>query len=714
MAIRKRFGQFVATENREAFADFCKRVLTTDSKQTCEVKLFKDGQAVYLLVEGIAAEERQGQERLCRAAVIDITQQKRAGELAAANLALQSEIAARERAEEALRESEARYRSLFQNMLDGFAYCQMVFDEHGHPQDFVYLAVNDAFGRLTGLENVIGKRATEVIPGIKEMAPELLQTYGRVASTGNPERFEIDFKPLGLWLSVSAYGSGKGCFVAVFDNITQRKQAEQQIFEANQRLQSLMEAVPVGVSFSDDLTCQRITGNPAVLAQFEVTPQDNLSASAPDASVPGRQVRFFLNGRQITADELPLQRAVAEDRVIPPAELEVQLPSGRRWFADASGAPVHDSQGKVVGGIAVTVDVTDRKRSQEALVQAKAAAEAANVAKSQFLANMSHELRTPMNAILGMIDVALPKATDPTVQDCLQTAKGSADLLLAILNDVLDSARIESGKLELECAPFSLRRMLDQLTRVLAVRASENGLCFHCHVPEETPDAVVGDRMRLQQVLLNLAGNAIKFTEQGEVEVSLRAVEGRGEGLGTRDGGLEEGEQRSYPQSASPGLSPQSLVPSPPPPIPSVALEFAVRDTGIGIPPSGQERLFQSFTQADASTARRFGGTGLGLSICKNLVEMMGGRIWVESQLGKGSTFRFSVSLPLAEEFPSDVDAPVAVPAAACAPCAFCWRKTTWPTRRWPPTSCTSGAISWRSPGTVRRQSAWPSGTATT
>jgi signal transduction histidine kinase len=181
-----------------------------------------------------------------------------------------------------------------------------------------------------------------------------------------------------------------------------------------------------------------------------------------------------------------------------------------------------------------------KERTAE-LAAAKAAAEAANTAKSQFLANMSHELRTPMNAILGMIDVALPKAVDPTVQDCLQTAKGSADLLLTLLGDLLDSARIEAGKLELESAPFSLRRMLDQVARVLAVRASEKGLAFSCRVPDGAPDALLGDRMRLQQVLLNLAGNAIKFTERGDVEVSVRVVEGDGDkGLGTADGGLEE------------------------------------------------------------------------------------------------------------------------------------------------------------------------------
>ncbi|MHB8900618.1 MAG: ATP-binding protein, partial [Thermoguttaceae bacterium] len=175
--------------------------------------------------------------------------------------------------------------------------------------------------------------------------------------------------------------------------------------------------------------------------------------------------------------------------------------------------------------------------------------------------------------------------------------------------------------------PFSLRRMLEQITHVLSVRASEKGLCFYCRMPDATPDAVVGDRMRLQQVLLNLAGNAIKFTERGDVEISLR----------------------SEPREDD------------------VCLEFAVRDTGVGISDSGRDRLFQPFGQVDASMSRRFGGTGLGLSICRSLVEMMGGRIWVESELGKGSTFYFTVRLPVANaivpSFP-DVAVPLAAPGA--------------------------------------------------
>ncbi len=276
--------------------------------------------------------------------------------------------------------------------------------------------------------------------------------------------------------------------------------------------------------------------------------------------------------------------------------------------------------------IAFFHDITERIEMEKALQHAKEAAEAANAAKSKFLASMSHELRTPMNSILGLIDVALPKATDPTVQDCLQTAKSSADLLLTLLNDLLDSAKIESGNLELELSPFSLRRVLDETTRIVSLRASEKGLSFYCRMPDQTPGAVIGDRMRLQQVLLNLVGNAIKFTERGEVELSLRSL--------------------SDDDAAD--------------------LEFAVRDTGIGISPSALEHLFQPFTQADASTTRRFGGTGLGLSICKNLVEMMGGTIWVESELGRGSTFSFTVRLPLAKELPSDFEAPIAVLTTAC------------------------------------------------
>jgi PAS domain S-box-containing protein len=293
-------------------------------------------------------------------------------------------------------------------------------------------------------------------------------------------------------------------------------------------------------------------------------------------------------------------------------------------------------------------------------IEARTAAEAANAAKSRFLANMSHELRTPMNAIMGMLDVALPKATDPTVQDCLQTAKRSADLLLTLLNDLLDSAKIESGKLDLESAPFSLRRVLDQTAEVLAVRASEKRISFSTRIPPDLPDVFIGDQLRLRQILLNLAGNGIKFTESGEVAVSVRQVEGLKEGSGRRDWGLEDAQRRARSHSPPPIPDPQS-------PIPAATLEFAVRDTGIGISRSDLEHLFQPFAQADHSIARRFGGTGLGLTICSNLVTLMGGRIWAESEPGQGSTFHFTVRLPLAKELPPESKTPEVAATAAAA-----------------------------------------------
>jgi PAS domain S-box-containing protein len=407
-------------------------------------------------------------------------------------------------------------------------------------------------------------------------------------------------------------------------DLIERKRAEEALRRRAEEVERLLDVVPAAVWVAHDPQCLAITGNRRANEFYEAAAGDNVSASTSP------EVRRFFDsgGGELAADELPMQVAAATNREVRHVELHVELRSGRRIAMLGHAVPLHDEKGDVRGCIGAFVDITERKQAEEALANAKAAAEAANVAKSQFLANMSHELRTPMNAILGMIDVALPKATDPTVQDCLQTAKGSADLLLTLLNDLLDSAKIESGKLELESAPFSLRRMLDQITRVLAVRAREKGLSFYCRLPDETPDAIVGDRMRLQQILLNLASNGIKFTERGEVEIRLCA--------------------RSHDGDA--------------------CLEFAVRDTGIGIPPSGLQQLFQPFAQSDASMARRFGGTGLGLSISKSLVEMMGGRIWVESEVGQGSTFHFTVRLPLAKELPLDFQAPVAPATAACGP----------------------------------------------
>ena len=268
-----------------------------------------------------------------------------------------------------------------------------------------------------------------------------------------------------------------------------------------------------------------------------------------------------------------------------------------------------DAAGKPAYAIGIIQDISERKRLEEELRQAKEAAEAANRAKDEFLANVSHEIRTPMNAILGMTELVLDTPLAEDQRQGLKTVKSAADSLLGIINDLLDFSKIEAGKLELVPADFSLRAAVGDTLRALAVRAHKKGLELIYQVQPDVPDALVGDAGRLRQVLLNLVGNAVKFTDEGEVVVR---VEIQGDG------------------------------PPPSPGAGEVGLRFTVRDTGIGIPPDQQERIFRAFEQEDTSTTRKYGGTGLGLTIASRLVALMGGTITVDSAPGRGSTFAFT------------------------------------------------------------------------
>jgi two-component system sensor histidine kinase/response regulator len=343
--------------------------------------------------------------------------------------------------------------------------------------------------------------------------------------------------------------------------------------------------------WTKDLAGVVTSWNSGAAAMFGYTPEEavgralDVSGSAPEEEEARR--RRLMAGEKFSYDA----RAMTRSRTA----IDIQV----------AVAPLLDDANQCIGSIAVARDVTQNKRSAEALRLAREAAEAANHAKSSFLARMSHEIRTPMNGVLGMTELLLETGLTSTQRKYAETVQRSGQNLLGIINDLLDFSKIEAGKLELENVDMDLRRTIEDVVDLLAERAHEKGLELACSIPADLATHVKGDPLRLGQVLTNLVGNAIKFTEQGAVVIRVAAV--------------EDGAKRAV-------------------------MRFEVSDTGVGISPEAQTRIFEEFSQADGSTTRKHGGSGLGLAISKQLVEMMGGSIHVESALGTGSKFWFTSS----------------------------------------------------------------------
>ena len=394
----------------------------------------------------------------------------------------------------------------------------------------------------------------------------------------------------------------------------------------------------VGEQMGRVLERRRAQNEQARLATIVDTSYDAIISKSLDGTImswnAGAQHVFGYTTEEAVGQ--PISLIVPEDRAAEAAQLLESIKrgkrleqfetvrmckDGRRIYVSLTASPITDGVGRIIGASAIERDITGRIRAQEELQKAKDAAEAANRLKSEFLANISHELRTPMNAIIGMTDLSLNESLDEHVREYLQTARESASALLVLLNDILDLSRIESGKMTLESKRFDLRQTVEGALKEFRRAASEKGVKLSYRIDPSTPDALCGDPVRLHQVLSNLVGNAVKFTEKGSVLLDVAAH--------------------------SPGDCEASV-------------HFTVTDTGIGLSVADRQRIFAPFTQADASTTRHFGGAGLGLAICRKLTHMMRGRLWVESQLGRGSRFHFTACF----EVPAEHAEPQAKPEA--------------------------------------------------
>ncbi|MCC7086964.1 MAG: response regulator [Pirellulales bacterium] len=494
-----------------------------------------------------------------------------------------------------LHESEQRLQAISENT-SSVVY---VKDVQGR-----YLFVNRRFEQLfkRAKYDILGKSDEEVFP-----APygKLFRDYDlRVLAAGKPiESEETVPHDDGIHTYISnkfaLYDSaGKAYAVGgISTDITALKKAEQALLDAEARYSSLIESLPLR-AWSKDLQGRFTFVNKAWFnnrgkSLAEVVGKTDFDFNPPELA------------KKYQEDDLRVAQTgqVFEDI----EEFQVTGDEDRRYI-QVLKSPVLNAGGEVVGTQGMSWDVTDRVMAEHAMRLAKEAAEAANRAKSVFVANISHEIRTPMNGIIGMSELLLDTPLMPDQREYVLMINESADSLLSVINDVLDFSKVEAGKLDLESIPFELDEVLGDALKLLALRADKKNLELAWQMKPDVPPVVVGDPARLRQIVINLVGNAIKFTELGEVvlRVSIGEIDVR-----------------------------------------KITLQFSIHDTGIGIPTDKQHSVFEPFEQADTTTSRRHGGTGLGLTISTKLVRLMGGRIWLESQSSRGSTFHFTSQFDL-------------------------------------------------------------------
>lgn len=564
----------------------------------------KNGTVLYLLISMAAVRDSQRNFLYAIAHVVDITAQ---------------------------REMMARLHE--QGELLRGAFFQAPIGKAVLSQDLQWLEVNQAFSRMTGFsrDELLSKGFLDMVhpddqARDREMLSQMLR--GDMTSTQLEKRFlhkdgHVIWAQVDVSLAVDVAGQ-PAYFVAQIQDITQRKQIEEALRDSESRFRSAFDYAPHGLALVSE-TGYFLKANRA-LAQITGYSQDELL-----------QYRFAdLTHSEDLEPDLDLAGQLARgERDSYQMEKRYIHKNGHVVWVQLNVSAVRDERDQFGYFISQIQDITKRKEAEALLRQAKEEAEAAASAKADFLATMSHEIRTPMNAVLGMAGLLSATSLTPEQREQVDTIQSGSSTLLSILNDILDYSKIESGKMELERAPFDLRSCIEEAFTLFVQKVMEKGLGLSYHIEPGVPAMIEGDSTRLRQILVNLVANALKFTEQGEIHLGVAAQ--------SRPAGSDE-----------------------------VTLVFSLRDTGCGIPQDKLQMIFESFSQVGPAVTRQYGGTGLGLAICNRLVRLMNGEISVDSQLGEGSTFRFTIQVKAVSYQPVQLpklDSPLLAPRQLARQC---------------------------------------------
>ncbi len=510
----------------------------------------------------------------------------------------------RDSAEEILRQTQARFRSIVDSLSINLVL--KALDGRRIYANRAYLEM-----RQQSLADIVGKTDAELFPA--DLVAQYQADDEKVLQTGEViHKFEQNIGPSGArsWTETikgplrDADHNITGVQILFWD-ATARKATEAAYERERHLLHTLLDNVPDSIYFKDRQS-RFVRISRGMAKKFNL--------AGPEVAIGKTDADIFTGEHADKARQDELQIMQTGEPLIARVERETWPDRPDSWCSTTK-LPLYDPNGRVVGTFGISRDVTEMVEVEQKLREARDQADRANAAKSEFLANMSHEIRTPMNGIIGMAELLSHTPLRDDQRSFLEMIEQSAQSLLRIINDILDFSKIEAGKLDLELRPFDLHRCVSHAAKSLAARAAQKQVELILKMDGDVPSRLLGDPDRLRQILVNLVGNAIKFTSQGEITIRVAVAHG-------------------------------------PPTQTDYTLHFSVCDTGIGIPANKQAAIFEAFSQADVSTTRQYGGTGLGLSISSQLVDMMGGKIWLESEVNVGSTFHFTATFPLNKQPP--------------------------------------------------------------